>query len=231
MRYFLILFLFIELSITFNTVHAATPDWEENEQVAKILTEAGTKGTFVLFDVTLNKFTGYNFERANTRYIPASTFKIPNSLIGLETGAVKNVDEIIVYDGKPVEMLSTWKTASSLRDAIKVSNLPIYQTLARRIGLARMREQIAKINYGNNETGDIVDSFWIRGPLKISAIEQIQFLAKLARQELHFAKEHQLVVREIIKNEQGYGWTIYAKTGYATICDSDIGWWVGWVVR
>lgn len=168
-----------------NLTHAQSLNWQENEKVAAIFSKAQTNGTFVLFDVTENKFIGYNLERAEKRYSPASTFKIPNTLIGLETGAVKDLDEIIVYSGKPVD---NWKPSSSLREAIAVSNLPIYQTLASRIGLDRMQEQMNKISYGNNEIGKVVDIFWIKGPLEISAIEQTQFLALLAQEKLPFEK-------------------------------------------
>lgn len=190
--------------------YAQTLAWQESEEVAAIFSKAQVNGTFVLFDVAENKFIGYNLERAEKRYSPASTFKIVNTLIGLETGAVKDLDEIIFYSGKPV---GNWKTSSSLREAIAVSNLPIYQTLASRIGLDRMQEQLKKIDYGNNEIGKIVDTFWIKGPLEISALEQTQFLALLAQEKLPFEKRYQQDVKEIIKNSEGNGWTLYAKTG------------------
>lgn len=92
-------------------------------------------------------------------------------MIGLEVGTVKDVDEIFIYDGSP-RMFEFWEKDMGLREAIAVSNVPIYQELARRITLEKMNESIQKLNYGNMDIGDKVDMFWLEGPLKISAIEQ-----------------------------------------------------------
>ena len=84
-------------------------------------------------------------ERARTRYTPASTFKIPNSLIGLANGVVANVDQVLPYGGQPTRR-PEWAQDMSLRDAIEVSNVPVYQGLARRIGLERMREGLQALH-------------------------------------------------------------------------------------
>ncbi len=118
-----------------------------------------------------------------------------------------------------------------LRNAIKISNVPVYQELARRTGLGPMRKNLAVIPYGNAETGGEVDTFWLKGPLKISAVEQAEFLARLAQGKLPFADEIQQSVREIAQLEKGDDWVLYGKTGWATTLDPDIGWWVGWVVK
>ena len=196
----------------------------------EIFDDAKVKGTFVLFDVTANRFTFHDQQRAETRFVPASTFKIPNSLIGLSTGAVSSVDEELPYGGEP-QWMKSWEQDMGLRDAIKISNVPVYQELARRIGIERMQENISMINYGNNEIGDVVDTFWLRGPLKISAVEQAEFLARLAQGQLPLAAETQQAVREIVTLEKGHDWVLHGKTGWAAGSTSHIGWWVGWVVK
>ncbi|MFA6291027.1 MAG: class D beta-lactamase [Victivallales bacterium] len=201
-------------------------DWQDGPELSKLFSTSGVKGTFVLYDVSANRFIGHERFRAETRFIPASTFKIPNSLIGLSTGVVKSVDEVMPYGGKP-QPVKAWEHDMGLREAIKISNVPIYKELARRIGLDAMRENFAKIGYGNGEIGTAVDDFWLIGPLKISAVEQAQFLARLAKDELPFPKDIQAKVREIVQLEQGNGWILYGKTGW----DSKIGWWVGWVQK
>ena len=65
-----------------------------------------------------------------------------------------------------------------LRKAIAISNVPIYQELARRIGLERMKHYLKSFEYGNTDTGEIIDRFWLDGPLEISALEQVNFLKK-----------------------------------------------------
>ncbi|MBN1814974.1 MAG: class D beta-lactamase, partial [Anaerolineae bacterium] len=43
---------------------------------------------FVMLDVASNQYSRYNPEQCAKRMSPCSTFKIPNSLIGLETGVI-----------------------------------------------------------------------------------------------------------------------------------------------
>ena len=188
-------------------------------------------GTFVLYDVAAQTYQGHDQARAEKRFIPASTFKIPNSLIGLSVGAVKNVDEALPYKGETHPFIQAWAKDMGLREAIKLSNVRIYQELARRIGLERMRENILRLSYGNMEIGTSVDTFWLTGPLEISAVEQTEFLAKLVKDELPFPLELQKSVREIVFMEAGKNWQLYGKTGWADTPDQKIGWWIGWVVQ
>lgn len=187
-------------------------------------------GTFVLYDLNADQFIGHNQSRAQTRYIPASTFKIANSLIGLSVGAVASVDEILPYGGGE-QFIKAWENDMSLRDAIKISNVPIYQELARRIGFEKMQENVSKLNYGNKDIGPFVDRFWLAGPLEISAIEQAEFLARLVRLELPIAQDIQKSVMEIVKLDQSEHYTLYGKSGWTTAPDPGIGWWVGWIER
>lgn len=203
-------------------------DWQDSREVAKLFSQAGAQGTFVLFDVAEDRFIGHDLARAETRYVPASTFKIANSLIGLSVGAVKDVDDVLPYGGKP-QPYKTWEQDMGLRAAIKISNVPIYQELARRIGLEAMQDGVDEIDYGNGEIGSVVDRFWLEGPLMISAVEQAEFLARLAQDELPFPKQIQAKVRDIVQLEQNDHWTLYGKTGWADAVKPDIGWWVGWV--
>ncbi len=201
---------------------------ENSPELERLFKEAGLTGTFVLYNVSADRLVVHNLPRAEKRFIPASTFKIPNSLIGLSTATVQNVDEVIPYGGKP-QPYKSWEQDMGLRDAIKVSNVPVYQELARRIGLERMRENLSVISYGNMETGNEVDTFWLKGPLQISAIEQAEFLARLAQGRLPFPLNVQSSVREIVQLENSDDRILYGKTGWSTTPDPDIGWWVGWL--
>lgn len=171
-------------------------NWEENPKVGELFNAAGVRGTFVLYDAEAGRFTGHNRRRAQRRYLPASTFKIPNTLIGLAVGAVNDVDQVLPYGEKP-QPISEWEQDMSLRQAIKISNVPVYQELARRIGLDRMRRSVAKLGFSNGSIGTAVDTFWLVGPLKISAVEQAEFLCRLARNQLLFSKDSQAKTREI----------------------------------
>ena len=205
--------------------------WKESIKVSDLFQSAKVNGTFVLYDVTANTYIGHDKVRAERRYVPASTFKIPNSLIGLSVGSVKSVDELLPYKGAPQPFIKAWVKDMGLREAIALSNVPIYQELARRIGLERMQENVSKMDYGNKEIGASVDAFWLNGPLKISAVEQTCFLAKLAQDALPFSKTIQKSVREIVLLDRGENWRLYGKTGWQNAPDQGVGWWVGWVEK
>ncbi|HEX7044226.1 MAG TPA: class D beta-lactamase [Burkholderiales bacterium] len=204
-------------------------EWRDSPEIGRLFEQAGAEGTFVVLDVAQQRLIGHDRARAVRRFVPASTFKIPNTLIGLTVGAVGDVDEVLPYGGKP-QPVKDWERDMSLREAVRVSNVPVYQELARRIGLERMRDGVARLEYGNARIGSIVDSFWLRGPLAISAVEQVQFLAKLAAGALPFPREAQARVREIIRLEAHEGAVLYGKTGWGN-GDPGIGWWVGWVEK
>ena len=213
------------------TAYVQAFGWEESPEVDELFNNAAVNGTFVLYDVTAQKYVGHNEARSGVRFLPASTFKIPNSLIGLSVGAVRSVDEVLPYKGPSQPFIKAWAKDMGLREAISLSNVPIYQELARRIGLDRMRENIVRMDYGNKEVGTSVDSFWLSGPLKISAVEQALFLAKLAQGTLPFPPEAQKSVREITLLEQGDDWKLYGKTGWQNAPGQGVGWWVGWVEK
>jgi beta-lactamase class D len=191
-------------------------------------TTRGLTGTFVRLDLATDRVTLLNPARAQKRYVPASTFKIPNSLIAIETGAVAGPDEVFAWDGKPM-MLKDWERDMTLAEAVRVSNVPVFQDIARRVGLKRYEAWLDRIGYGNANPGTLVDRFWLDGPLTISAIEQTSFLAALALQELPMAKTTQAAVRGMLLNETRDGVSLYAKTGWLSAADPQIGWWVGWV--
>jgi beta-lactamase class D len=204
----------------------AAEEIREAPELAKWFEAEGVSGTFVLRDVGKDTLVIYQRERASTRFVPASTFKIPNSLIGLHVGAVRDVQEVLPYGGGK-QRIRAWEKDMNLRDAIRVSNVPVYQGLARRIGLERMAENVRGIGYGNQEIGTVVDRFWLDGPLKISAIEQTDFLARLVQRILPVSEQAVAAVEEITLLERNERWSLHGKTGW----QPPIGWWVGWVKR
>jgi len=184
-------------------------------------------GTIAVFQPATDRLILVDAARAGTRFVPASTFKIANSLIALETGVIADENEIIPYDGRPT-WNKAWEKNMPLREAIALSAVPIYQELARRIGLERYRDWLARLDYGNRLPGEVVDRFWLDGPLEISAIEQARFVARLAAGTLPASARNQAIVRDILKIEARDGRTLFAKTGWKT-GNRPIGWWTGWV--
>ncbi|WP_423246896.1 class D beta-lactamase [Spectribacter hydrogenoxidans] len=212
------------------SLQAVPAGWQESPALGALFDSAGVTGTFVLYDADVGGLVGHNEPRARTRFVPASTFKIPNSLIGLSVGAVASVDVVLPYGGQP-QPYPAWERDMGLRDAIAISNVPIYQALARRIGLERMQVWVSKLGFGNEDIGTTVDRFWLDGPLAISAVEQTRFLARLARGDLPVSGEIQASVRDIVLLDAGDDWRLYGKTGWENAPDPGVGWWVGWVER
>ncbi|MBV1887427.1 MAG: hypothetical protein KUG61_10115, partial [Parvibaculaceae bacterium] len=79
----------------------------ERPDLLKVFQEHHAVGTFALYDPKTDQLTVVGAKRAATRYVPASTFKIANSLIALETKAVRDENEIIPYGGQP-QPVKTW---------------------------------------------------------------------------------------------------------------------------
>ena len=195
-----------------------------------IFARHGVNGTLVIYDVQKNGYWLHNAGRAAERFYPASTFKIFNSLIGLSEGVVKDADEVFYrYSGEPV-YLESWKADASLRSTIKLSQVPAYKELARKTGLERMQQNITRLSYGNGTIGDKIDSFWLQGPLKISALEQVQLLTKLAQGKLPYPPAAQKEVCDITVLKRTDAYTLHGKTGWATDNIAvPVGWFVGWV--
>jgi beta-lactamase class D len=200
----------------------------ERADLEAVFAENGVAGTFVLYDVATDHLTLINAKRAERRFVPASTFKIANTIIALEIGVVKDENEIIPYGGQP-QPFKTWEKDMSMREAIALSAVPIYQELARRIGLERYREWLPRLDFGNRQTGTIVDTFWLDGPLEISAVEEARFVARLAQQKLDASIRSQSIARDIIRLESRDGKILYGKTGWRFSSTPNLGWWTGWV--
>jgi len=221
---------FLALLLTLIAAQAYAIDWQESDAVASLFKERKLHGTFVLYDVSGNRLIGYNRTRGQIRYIPDTTFDIPNSLIGFAAGSVANVEQILPYGGGK-QPFKAWEQDMSLRNANKISNNAVFQEMARRTGLAPMRNGVTALQYGNERVGNFVDKFWLEGPLKISAFEQVDFLARFGQLKLPLSRFSLLSVRAILFLEYGDNWALYGKTGWASNYKPGIGWWVGWMQK
>ena len=153
----------------------------------------------------------YNLQRASSRFSPASTFKIMNSLIALETNVALDENLMIPWDG--VTRRPEWNKDMNLREAFKVSCVPYYQELARRIGKVDMQKWIDTVKYGNKRTGPNVDDFWLNDTLQITPDEQVGFIKKLYFDKLPFAQRSQRIVRSMMLQEDSTHYKLYYKTG------------------
>ena len=192
---------------------------------------AGYRGCFVLLDVSGNTVTRYNAEGCDARHPPCSTFKVPNSLIGLETGVVPDADTVVKWDGVK-RYAPAWNRDQTLRSAVANSALWYFQEVARRVGEARMRQFLGAIGYGNQDTSGGIDAFWLNSTLTISANEQVEFLRKLAADELPFSRRTTDIVKDVMILKQTDAYILRGKTGTGGTDDrsrATLGWFVGYL--
>jgi len=214
---------------------AEAASWEIHPEWSKEFSDRAVAGSMLVYDEREDRYLVFDRARAQTRFTPASTFKVFNALVALETGAVKDEYEVIRWDGVKRSM-DNWNRDQSLASAMKFSAVWFYQEMARRAGAARMQAWIDKVDYGNRDIGGGIDRFWLDGgKLRISALERIGFLRRLADGSLPFSPRAQEAVRRITIVDSAPDYILHAKTGWAVHAGADgrndLGWIVGWVER
>jgi beta-lactamase class D len=198
----------------------------DHDEWGAVFDDAGMVGTIAVREVGSVETHVWNRERAGQPRRPASTFKILNSMIILQTGVLDDVDTVVRWDGIRREV-PEWNRDHSLRSGIEVSAVWMFQLLAREVGDTRMADEVARADYGNADIGGGVDQFWLSGDLRISPLEQLDFLERMVGRDLPFDDDVLGAVQDILIREQGDGWSWSHKTGTALIEDPPLGWFVG----
>lgn len=183
-----------------------------------------------LFDSQTGKLACSDPQRCERGYSPASTFKIANTIIGLETGVIEDSETVFKWDG--VERWSPeWNRDNTLRKAVQVSCVPCFQQVARGVGEARMHDWLHRLGYGNEDSSGKLDFFWLGGPLRITPFQQIDFLRRLDGARLPISERTLDIVRDVFTLDVGPDHVLRGKTGFAGPPEqpSDVGWFVGYV--
>lgn len=203
-----------------------------SRNLAQNFQDTKSEGCFVLYDLKRDRYIRYNSNRCKKRFIPASTFKIFNSLVALETKAIADENTVIAWDGVK-RSFPVWNQDQNMRTAFTRSAVWFYQDLARRIGKERMTKYIQAAGYGNQDISEKIDSFWLDGNLRISPEEQIKFLVRLYKNDLPFSTSVMNTVKDIMVIERKDTYTLRGKTGWATNVNGvkNIGWHVGYLER
>ena len=206
---------------------------EFRNDLAKRFFDLGTEGTFVGYKVDDYLIIASDKLRSGEARLPASTFKVPNSLIALETGVVADPDkDVFKWDGTK-RSIEAWNRDHTLRSAIGASAVPVYQEIARRIGAERMQKYVDLLDYGNHNIGGGIDQFWLTGELRIDPMQQVDFLDRLRRGVLPVSKRSQELVRDILPVAKIGDAVIRYKTGLlgAERGQPSLGWLVGWAEK
>lgn len=214
------------ISLTINPVVIAKTVANDASDWDKYFKKYQAQGTIVVLDKRDNqeKNLVFNEQRAQRRYSPASTYKIPHSLFALDAGLVKDEFQVFPWDGIK-RSYPPHNQDQNLRSAMHNSAVWVYDLFAKQLGDNVASHYLKKIAYGNADISTETGSYWIDGKLAISAYEQIRFLQRLYRNTLPFRIAHQLLIKDIMVVEAQPQWLLRAKTGW----QGRYGWWVGWV--
>jgi beta-lactamase class D len=181
------------------------------------------------------------------RHPPFSTFKIALALMGFDSGILQSKDTPCwsfkeAYEKKFPSWYTRkkglryhWCQDHTPASFMKYSVLWFSHQITQRLGEKKFQTYVTRLNYGNKDISgtpgkkDSLFKSWLNTSLKISPLEQVEFLEKLLSHELDVSKEAQEKTREIMdKEEEWNGWKLYGKTGGGS---GPQGWFIGWVEK
>jgi beta-lactamase class D len=221
--------LFLMLSAVLVACHAPAPKLGDIDPEDLAAFFAGYEACFVLWDVAADEYVTHNPERCAQRISPCSTYKIPHSLIALETGVVPDQYHVIKWDGAqyPVEV---WNQDHTMASAVQNSVVWYFQAVAREIGEERMQAYLDEFDYGNRDISGGLTRFWLGSSLEISADEQIDFLHRLDTGDLPVSARSMDIVKDVLVLEETDATIYRGKTGScAPPGKQPWGWFVGYV--
>lgn len=207
------------------------PKTELRPEFKSFFDEYKVDGCFLLYDFQKNKTLIYNKERANVGFLPASTFKMVNTLIGLEIGIITGEHFVIPWDSIP-RQIPAWNRDHQLKSAFQNSVVPWYQELARRIGTEKMQLWVSKTGFSEMDiTSENIDLFWLTGNSRITPFEQLDFQKRLINNELPFTQSNIDLLKKIMIMDETSDYILRGKTGWAVMDQKNIGWLVGFLEK
>ncbi|MBN8702188.1 MAG: VOC family protein [Bacteroidetes bacterium] len=193
----------------------------------------GVEGSIVIFDKNNQHWILSDTLNVKTESLPASTFKIINLLIALETKTIKDENEIVKWVGKTDTVKYGYRPEiyhdMSVKQAFEVSAGWVFIELAKKIGKDNYKKYLSACNYGNLNLTQNNDDFWNFGNFGISPINQVEFIKNLYEEKLPFSERNIEIVKKVMLSEQTNNYTIRAKTGWTRENNTNTGWWVGYL--
>jgi beta-lactamase class D len=230
------LFLLLIISCQVLIISCSPNNVKTDDSLKTYFDKHQVTGSFGLYDNGTSEFLIYNLSRfKDSAYLPASTFKIVNSLIGIETGRISNEKMVIKWDGvirtfPGGDTAVSWNKDLTMEQAFKASSVPYYQEVARRIGKDTMQRWLDSLKYGNHTIGGPIDSFWLNNSLKLTADEEMGLVKRLYFGQLPFQKRTQDIVKRAMLQESNANYSLSYKTGWGFRENGNaLGWVVGWI--
>ena len=198
-------------------------------EFGNILDSLKVKGAILIYDFKNETYYSNDFNWTKTGIIPASTFKIPNSIIALETGVIKNDSVVFKWNGEK-RKFKKWEEDLTFKKAFQVSCVPCYQEIARKVGVKRMKLYLKKLNYKGMVFDTLtIDNFWLEGKSKFSQMQQIEFLKRLYLSTLPISNRTEHIMKDIMKIEKNETYVLSGKTGWGMHNETNNGWLVGYL--
>ena len=189
----------------------------------------GMEGSFVLYDMTENRYHIYNEEQSTVRVSPDSTFKIYSALFALEEGVIAPDSSSQAWDGTQYSF-DSWNKDQTLSSAMRDSVNWYFQNLDAETGYSALSSWYSRIAYGNCDLSGGIANYWAESSLKISPVEQVNLLSGLLRNEWELDPQNIQAVREAMFISDTPAGRLYGKTGTGlTDGQNSNGWFVGFL--
>ncbi len=244
LKIYFLLFIFLAActsnpSNTEQTLPSSEKEESEKDTISRkiepafqqILDSAEMKGSILIYDVAAKTYHSNDFNRCTKGFLPASTFKVPNSIIALETGVVENDSTLFKWDGKK-RRLKNWEQDLIFRDAFHFSCVPCYQEIARKIGVERMKAHLQKFDYANGNIlvdSATIDHFWLEGNSNITQFQQMDFFTRFYNSQLPITKRTETIMKRLMVIDENEDYKLSGKTGWSIRNGNNVGWFVGYL--
>ncbi|MDI1481441.1 penicillin-binding transpeptidase domain-containing protein [Polyangium sp. y55x31] len=159
---------------------------------------SGLVGCFTMVELGTGETVEYGGDECDVQTSPASTFKIPNALIGLDTGVVQDENTVFRWNGKEYWKAS-WNRDHSLATSMWYSTVWYFQRIAEQVGEPRYRTYLSAFRYGNADPSGDVTMFWLNSTLRISPRENRRFLTAFYENKLPVSPRATAIVKRILE--------------------------------
>lgn len=223
----------MKIKLVFLLCLGALVSFAQNPQ--DLFRNCGVDGSTAIYDYNKQNWTITDTADGQKAMQPASTFKIINLLIALETGVINDENDIVRWPGKTDTTLYGYRPEIyhdiSVKEAFEVSAGWAFIELAKKIDRKTYQLYLTRAGYGNEDLSEKGDDFWNFGPFGISPRNQVEFLMKVYEGKTPFSKRNVDILKRVMLTEETTDYKLRSKTGWTRVAGNDIGWWVGYVER
>ncbi len=193
-------------------------------------------GCFIITDLATGKIVDeYNSARCKKRFSPYSTFKVSAALMAFEKGVFKDENHIVKWDGVKRDRTELNQDLTPLT-FMSLSAKWVTEWIMPQIGKKDIKSFLHSFHYGNEDFSGGMKNAWVSSSLKISAQEQVSFIANFWNGKLGLSdRTTELTKKTIFVKKLGKNTELYGKTGTGCIGDKScmsrpgkmLGWFVG----